>query len=158
MILIQQCLQMIGSASWIISSSGGWALQGTCSSSSSESSENMKENCSTPQEPNLCSYFKQNRCQFGISGKGCKFSHPKRCQKLLSHGKSSHRGCTKEEKCKFFHPPMCRYSLRNRICSNLDCQFMHIKGTQRYQPAPVKDARNVLNKKTNSIQNSYYTL
>ena len=106
----------------------------------------MKENCSTPQEPNLCSYFKQNRCQFGISGKGCKFSHPKMCQKLLSHGKSSYRGCTKEEKCSYFHPRMCRNSLSKRLCTNLDCQFMHIKGTKRYQSSPVEDARNILNR------------
>ena len=114
-----------------------------------ESSEKV-ENNSIPQETKPCTFFKQNRCQFGISGKGCKFFHPKMCQKLLSHGKSSYRGCTKEDKCKFFHPPMCIYSLRKRICSNLDCQFMHIKGTKRNQPSPVKDARNILNRKKNS--------
>ena len=59
--------------------------------------ESKKEKSSIPQEPKTCIFLKQNRCEFGISGKGCKFSHPKMCQKLLSHGKSSYRGCTKEE-------------------------------------------------------------
>ena len=44
---------------------------------------------------------------------------------------------------------MCRNSLSKRICTNLDCQFMHIKGTKRYQTPPVEDARNILNRNAN---------
>ena len=95
----------------------------------------------------MCGFYKQNRCKYGISGRGCKFSHPKMCQKLLSYGRSNQKGCMMDGKCKNFHPPMCRATLSKRLCTNLKCEFMHIKGTKRFQQQKVSDARETLNRK-----------
>ena len=94
----------------------------------------------------MCRYYQQNRCKYGISGKGCNFLHPKMGQKLLSHGKSKYKGYFKDGKCKNFHPPMCRSSLSKRLCTNQNCEFTHIKGTKRFQHQNVPDAREMLNR------------
>ena len=122
------------------------------SSSSVETASVVKENISSSGKENpTCIFYKRNKCQFGISGKGCKYYHPKMCQKLLSHGNGQLKGCNKGGKCQYFHPPMCSKSLSKRICTNLDCVYMHIKGTKRSQtpppPPPVHDAREKLNRK-----------
>ena len=99
--------------------------------------EGRKEN-----EKSQCHFYKQNICKFGISGKGCKFAHQKPCNKLLSHGLDKKRGCSEDKLCKHFHPKMCKYSLRSRLCTNLECTFFHVKGTKRY----AVDAKNVKEK------------
>jgi hypothetical protein len=100
--------------------------------------------------PTTCWFFKQNICKFGMSGKGCKFSHPKICQKLLSHGTKSPKGCQKDGKCRFFHPVMCRNSLRKRLCTNQSCEFMHIRGTKRSESINATDARKTLDRLRNT--------
>ena len=94
-----------------------------------ENSNGKKDSPSSPKEEKMCRYYQQNKCNYGISGKGCNFLHPKMCQKLLSHGKSKYKGCIMDGKCKNFHPPMCRSSLSKRLCTNQKCEFMHVKGT-----------------------------
>ena len=51
-----------------------------------------------------CNFFKNNICKYGISEKGCKYSHPKLCQKLLKNGTNKRFGFLKGGKCNFFHP------------------------------------------------------
>ena len=97
-----------------------------------------------------CTFYKQNICKFGISGKGCQFFHPKMCQRLLSNGNNNRKGCNKDGKCNYFHPPMCRNSLNKRLCTNLDCSYMHIRGTKRFQQPPAQDARQTLNRLASS--------
>jgi hypothetical protein len=46
----------------------------------------VKKSSSNQKEQLICRFYKQNKCKFGISGKGCEFNHPKMCQRLLSHG------------------------------------------------------------------------
>ena len=90
-----------------------------------------------------CKYYQKNVCQYGISGKGCKFFHQKPCTKLLKFGK-----CQKDGKCSLFHPAMCKFSLQKRLCSNPKCEFMHVKGTKRGQ----HKSTNILNAKV--VENS----
>ena len=73
-----------------------------------------------------CKYYAKNVCKHGISGKNCSFYHQKPCSKLLQTGQ-----CKKGKQCSFFHPLMCKFSLKHRACSNLECEFMHVKGTRR---------------------------
>ena len=110
----------------------------------------VKEGPSTPEKSTICWFYKQNKCKFGMSGKGCKFHHPKICQKLLSHGTQNQKGCQKAGKCKFFHPAMCRNSIRKRLCTNQTCEFMHIRGTKRFESTHVKDARETLDRLRNT--------
>ena len=89
----------------------------------------------TDKEMPICRFYINNNCKHGMSGKGipgtkCKFSHPRRCSKLITFGTGS-KGCNKGRQCKFFHPRMCNNSLNTRYCPNLDCQYVHTKGTKR---------------------------
>ena len=125
------------------------------SSSRMETEQSVEQECvqntSSGNKQPTCSFYERNKCRFGISGKGCKYFHPKMCQRLLSHGSSKLKGCNKGGKCKYFHPPMCSKSMSKRICTNLECAYMHIKGTKRSQSPPVPDARQTLNKKRSKM-------
>ena len=41
-----------------------------------ENSNVKKYSSSSPKEENMCRYYQQNKCNYGISGKGCNFFHP----------------------------------------------------------------------------------
>lgn len=91
----------------------------------------------TPNAPNkrVCKFYLQNKCKYGLTGKGsqgtgCKFSHPKPCNKYTSHG-TGPGGCKKGKKCEKFHPRMCRDSLQHQLCQNTNCTYLHTKGTIR---------------------------
>ena len=122
----------------------------------SKKAKSAKESSSSPKEHPICWFYKQNKCKFGISGKGCDFNHPKICQRLLSHGTGSQKGCIKDGMCKFFHPPMCKNSLNKRLCTNLSCEYMHIKGTKRSesQSQHLTDAREKLVRMRNQKHSS----
>ena len=51
-----------------------------------------KEEESKKKDKN-CMFFNQNRCRFGISGKGCPFTHSKICKKFLKNGNDNRLGC-----------------------------------------------------------------
>ena len=107
----------------------------TQDSSVPSSSHQAKTQSNTDKEMPICRFYINNNCKHGMSGKGipgtkCKFSHPRRCPKLITFGTGS-KGCNKGRQCKFFHPRMCNNSLNTRYCPNLDCQFVHTKGTKR---------------------------
>ena len=82
----------------------------------------------------ICLFFRNGNCKHGISGKECKFSHPKVCAKFKQHGTKQPRGCKQGKKCKDFHPKMCFDSLRKGECFKEQCHFNHIKGTKRAPP------------------------
>jgi len=101
-----------------------------------------KQNTEMP----TCRFYMRNKCKHGMSGKGipgteCKFSHPRRCPKLAAFG-TGVNGCKKGNQCKFFHPQMCNNSLKTRSCPNLDCEFVHIKGTKRSALSHTKQPQN----------------
>ena len=82
-------------------------------------------------EKQVCKFFINGKCKYGISGKGCSNKHPRICRKLHKFGTQSQKGCNKGSNCEFFHPRMCKDSVRKRLCLNQECTFMHIRGTKR---------------------------
>ena len=87
----------------------------------------------------ICNKYRRRECPHGangktlINGKHCEFAHPRRCRKYCHNGTHPKSGCTKTN-CEYLHPVLCRYSARNRVCTNLDCKFTHLKFTRRYDP------------------------
>ena len=84
-----------------------------------------------------CRFFLKGTCKFGLSGKECKFEHPKVCKKFTQHGTRQPRGCKLGQSCKDYHPKMCLNSLRKGECFTESCKYNHVKGTKRHPP-PVK--------------------
>ncbi|KAK3890046.1 hypothetical protein Pcinc_005961 [Petrolisthes cinctipes] len=56
----------------------------------------------------ICRFYKRGVCKYGISGRGCKFDHPKPCQRLIQHGPRGNQGCKSGQKCQKYHPMLCR--------------------------------------------------
>ena len=98
--------------------------------------DGKKENHLEESEVQSCKHYKNNKCKYGISGKGCKYVHPKRCTKLMNHGTRANNGCKLGTKCKDFHPKMCPMSISKSECFDASCQLCHVKGTKRKPPAP----------------------
>ena len=84
-----------------------------------------------PKPTPICRNYKNNQCNHGISGKGCNYSHPKRCAKLMKHGTRADRGCNLGAKCPEFHPKMCQMSITKHECFDNSCKHCHVKGTKR---------------------------
>ena len=81
-----------------------------------------------------CRFFLKGTCKFGLSGKECKFEHPKVCKKFTQHGTRQPRGCKLGQSCKDYHPKMCLNSLRKGECFSESCKYNHVKGTKRHPP------------------------
>ena len=110
----------------------------------SDSEDNPPHSSSrrTKVEPNktqTCSFYLKGQCKHGISGKGCSFSHPKLCQKLMTNGTNGKRGCSKGRDCDKTHPKMCTSSLKKRECLNDKCTSYHVKGTRRQNSKPLEN-------------------
>ena len=82
----------------------------------------------------ICVFYRNNRCKYGIKGKGCPFLHPERCKKLMKHGTRQPNGCNLGKSCTSFHPKLCDSSITKKICYDDNCTHTHIKGTQRKRP------------------------
>ena len=105
-------------------------------------------------EKSLCKFYHQGNCKHGKSGKGCAFSHPPLCRKLLNHGHNDKRGCKhSSDECKFHHPVMCKSSLNKGVCYKKDCNKYHVRGTERernkkaQQTASIPSSKNQSKKK-----------
>ena len=94
-----------------------------------------------PKQAATCSFYLKGKCKHGISGKGCSFSHPQFCKKLMTFGTTGKRGCTKGRDCNKTHPKMCTSSLKSRECLNDACTSYHVKGTRRKNSKPVESRR-----------------
>ena len=107
----------------------------------SEVDDNDKECDDNEIKTKACIHFTRfNNCKHGISGKSCKYEHPKTCPKYLKNGDSKY-GCSAGKKCKFFHPKLCRGSLAKvKICTNVNCKYVHLKGTKRSKDFTTKPA------------------
>ena len=87
----------------------------------------------------VCRLYRRRECPHGASGKtlvdgkACEFLHPRRCRRYCHNGTHPKYGCTKSD-CEYLHSVLCKYSVRNRVCTNLDCKFTHLKFTRRYDP------------------------
>lgn len=77
----------------------------------------------------ICIHYRRGKCRYGISGKGCSFSHPRKCAKYCRYGYDKYRGC--HGKCNLFHPIICRNSINYKKCYSEQCTFVHLMGTER---------------------------
>ena len=103
----------------------------------------------------ICNKYRRRECPHGASGKNlidgkqCEYSHPRRCRRYCHNGTHPKFGCTKPD-CEQLHPKLCKYSVRNRVCTNLDCKFTHLKFTRRYDPFQSTEVN------TNTNSSNYY--
>ena len=52
----------------------------------------------------ICRFYQKGTCRHGLKGQDCKFSHPKPCKKLMTHGTKASYGCNLGKKCSDFTP------------------------------------------------------
>ena len=82
----------------------------------------------------ICPMYLENTCPHGISGKGCTFNHPARCNRYSKFGEDNRRGCTRGRKCWYFHPRLCQNSVTMKMCLTKTCKETHLVGTRRSAP------------------------
>ena len=101
-------------------------------------------------------FFRNNNCKHGASRKGCRFSHPKVCRKLIKHGIRQPGGCNKGRECAFFHPVMCLNSLRKNKCFDDHCHLKHVRGTIRNHTDKEKPAQHPTESQITSTPNQHF--
>ena len=72
----------------------------------------------------ICHFFKNSICKFGISGKNCKFVHPKTCKQFEAEGK-----CRKKKSCQKLHRTLCKIWKKTGNCTKEECKKFHPKRT-----------------------------
>jgi len=85
-----------------------------------------------------CPKLLEGVCQFGWTGRGCPYFHPRRCLSYCRYGESPSEGCPKDKDCLEFHPQLCRNSTKMRRCFNEQCKQVHLVGTARYKYSAEK--------------------
>ena len=142
----------------------------TCSETTKQAEDksmSMSNRQKDERKVDICDLYRKGACPHGmkgtnkVEGQVCQFSHPKGCQKYISFGSRGKKGCGSRSKCQLFHPVLCRYSIKQRLCTNDKCTFVHLKGTRRQKPQnhqiqnePQKSKQNSVNQPKNSIPKS----
>ena len=120
--------------------------------SGDEKSKKCKDNTNHGSKKVCFHFTKYNNCKHGISGRTCKFEHPKTCQKYSKYG-SSQYGCSLGQKCKLFHPKICKGSLgTSKVSTNNNCHYVHLKGTKRSKVFPTQTTRKTQNNKETFLE------
>ena len=80
----------------------------------------------------ICPQYQFGRCN---NYEICKeqYDHPRRCRNWMQYGR-----CRFTTSCKYSHPKICFNSLSERKCTNLECNYFHLKYTRRYEN-PLSD-------------------
>ena len=99
-----------------------------------QSPKSQRHNPQIEKDDEWCRLYLQGICPHGISGKGCSYTHPKRCNKYTKYGEDRWRGCRRGKYCKFYHPRLCQNSAQLRMCLTKTCKDVHLLGTQRFRP------------------------
>ena len=107
------------------------ALLPTTTTSNTNNTESSVRNSN--KKTQICRFYKTHSCKYGRSGNKCNYAHPKVCYKYRTYGRDTKRGCTSQI-CTHYHPTICKNSEKDRLCLHLECPYLHLKGTQRYQP------------------------
>lgn len=110
-------------------------LPSITNASNSKNTYNSVKNSDDNKKTNICKFYKTHSCKYGRSGKKCNYAHPKVCYKYKIFGRDTKRGCTSQS-CTHYHPVICKHSEKDRLCLYLECPYLHLKGTRRYQPQP----------------------
>ena len=96
-----------------------------------QSHQSQASNQGRDERP-ICHFFRKGQCKHGITGRGCKYLHPKPCKKLVQHGAKAPYGCTLGRvRCEKFHPNMCPSSMTKGVCTDSSCKLWHVAGTQK---------------------------
>ena len=101
-----------------------------------EKERKEKERKKEEREKEICKAFKfGGKCPHGMNGlrrhekwDQCNKSHPKVCNKLLTHGARGRQGCDGQN-CEKYHPRMCFSSMNTKVCKREKCTYWHCKGT-----------------------------
>ena len=96
-----------------------------------EEKKKEKERKKEEKEKEICKALKfGGKCPHGKNGlrkhdkwDQCKKSHPKVCNKLLTHGARGRQGCDGQ------NPRMCFSSMNTKVCTREKCTYWHCKGT-----------------------------
>ena len=88
-----------------------------------------------------CPLYLQGTCPHGISGRGCSYTHPRRCSYYSKYGDDRWRGCRYGKNCKFFHPKLCLNSVQLKMCLTKSCRDVHLAGTRRFKPRQEKHSQ-----------------
>ena len=100
------------------------------------------------QVTKICSLYRIGTFPHGLYGnklvndKKCELERPKSCRRYMAYGSRGPRGCRPGSNCTLYHPVLCRYSVKDRICTNQNCSFTHLKGTRRRREDFVSENQN----------------
>jgi len=92
----------------------------------------------------ICDKYRRSVCPHGlrgtilVGGRPCKFAHPSTCYKFCKNGPGTDVfSCNKGNSCEKFHPTLCKYSVKDRVCTDRSCTYIHLRGTRRgmYNPS-----------------------
>lgn len=112
------------------------------------SSDNRKASPQLESAP-ICKHYKRNSCRYGISGKNCRYSHPRICRRLLLGGNDPRKGCSRGKHCNDYHPKMCYTTLKGKTCTNSRCNFTHVSGLRK-----IGDSKYIDNQQDGSMKYS----
>jgi len=99
-------------------------------SSQSDVPQTVAKSASASKE--RCPRLIEGICEYGWSGKGCPYDHPKKCQRYSKFGEDEMRGCRDGDNCLNYHPRICENSIYQKKCFNLSCKQTHLQGTARH--------------------------
>ena len=95
----------------------------------------------TEKDDKWCPLYLQGTCPHGISGRGCSYTHPRRCSYYSKYGEDRWRGCRYGKNCKFFHPRLCLNSVQLKMCLTKSCKDVHLAGTRRFKPREERNSQ-----------------
>ena len=99
--------------------------------------QELRKKSNIVSEDRVCKRYKKGICPHGLKGnkihdgKKCDYEHSKYCIKYCRNGNQQKLGCNKGANCNFFHPVLCKNSVKCKVCTNIECKFIHLKGTHR---------------------------
>ena len=99
--------------------------------------QELRKKSNIVSEDRVCKRYKKGICPHGLKGnklydgKKCDYEHPKYCIKYCRNGNQQKLGCNKGANCNFFHPVLYKNSVKSKVCTNIECKFIHLKGTRR---------------------------
>ena len=102
-----------------------------------QNNQELRRKSNIVSEDRVCQRYKKGICPHGLKGnklhdgKKCDYEHPKYCIKYCRHGNQKKLGCKKGANCNFFHPALCKNSVKNKVCTNIECKSIHLKGARR---------------------------
>jgi hypothetical protein len=100
--------------------------------------EGQKSQTVTSTGEVICDRYRRSVCPHGrqgkflVGGKPCKFAHPQTCFRYCKYGPGNEENnCNRGGNCQQFHPTLCKYSVKDKLCTDRTCTYIHLIGTKR---------------------------